>query len=172
MTFASTPVAIALGANMGSARQTIGQALRGLADFIDGLVASSLYVSAPMYKTDQPDFFNAVAVGSTTFGPFDLLCCCRALEVELGRVPGERNGPRAIDVDVLSFGVLQLDSDRLVLPHPRAQERRFVMEPWAEADPEATFPDGRRILDWRQDQALLRQSVRRVSDAPIPVPGR
>ncbi|MBX3112857.1 MAG: 2-amino-4-hydroxy-6-hydroxymethyldihydropteridine diphosphokinase [Fimbriimonadaceae bacterium] len=164
-------MAVALGANLGPAEQTLGQALVRLAAILDGMSTSGLYKTAPMYVTEQPDYLNAVAVGHTTLGPLALVAWCKQTERELGRRPGEPNGPRLIDLDVLQYGCLQLESPCLRVPHPRAHERRFVMEPWAEADPDATLPGGRRILDWRADPELTGQAVKRASDAPVPVPG-
>ncbi|MBS1708597.1 MAG: 2-amino-4-hydroxy-6-hydroxymethyldihydropteridine diphosphokinase [Armatimonadetes bacterium] len=172
MTVTPVPVAVALGANLGPAKETIGQALVRLAGILEDMRVSGLYETAAMYVADQPDFLNMVAVGSTRLGPIGLVQWCKATERELGRVPGEPNGPRMIDLDVLQYGVLELDSNMLRVPHPRSSERRFVMEPWAEADPGATLPGGKRILDWKDDAALQGQAVRRASDAPLSVPSR
>lgn len=172
MTLTPVPVAIALGANLGPAEETLGQALQRLASVLTDMRASGLYRTAPMYVTDQPDYLNAVAVGSTTLGPVALVAWCKQTERDLGRIPSEPNGPRFIDLDVLQYGVLQLDSNLLRVPHPRAAERRFVMEPWAECDPGATLPGGKRILDWKDDPELMSQAVRRASDAPLSVPSR
>ena len=172
MTLTPVPVAIALGANLGPAEETLGQALRRLALVLSDLRSSSLYRTAPMYVTDQPDYLNAVVVGTTILGPVALVQWCKQTERDLGRIPSEPNGPRLIDLDVLQYGVLQLDSNLLRVPHPRAAERRFVMEPWAEADPDATLPGGKRILDWKDDRQLMSQAVRRVSDATLSVPSR
>jgi 2-amino-4-hydroxy-6-hydroxymethyldihydropteridine diphosphokinase len=97
---------------------------------------------------DQPDFLNACLRVDTDVGPEDLLATCKAVERELGRVPGgPRHGPRPIDVDVLLLGSLEYQSERLTLPHPEVGSRRFVLVPLLELDPELALPDGTRLQD-------------------------
>jgi 7,8-dihydro-6-hydroxymethylpterin-pyrophosphokinase len=84
----------------------------------------------------------------TDLGPEELLATCKAVEHELGRVPGgPRHGPRPIDVDVLLLGSLEYRSERLTLPHPEVSSRRFVLVPLLELEPELALPDGRRLQD-------------------------
>ena len=94
---------------------------------------------------DQPDFLNAAARISTALGPEELLDVCKAIEVEQGRMFGApRHGPRPIDIDILLLGDLELRTDRLTLPHAELTERRFVIVPLLELDPELALPDGTR----------------------------
>jgi len=95
---------------------------------------------------DQPDFLNAVARVRTALGPDQLLDVCKAIEVEHGRAfAGPRHGPRPIDLDLLLLGGLELNSERLTLPHPELTSRRFVLVPLLELDPELAMPDGTRL---------------------------
>jgi 2-amino-4-hydroxy-6-hydroxymethyldihydropteridine diphosphokinase len=106
--------------------------------------SSSAYETEPQGEvTDQPDFLNACLRVRTALGPEDLLDVCKAVEREMGRDPGAvRHGPRPIDVDVLLLGDLEHDSERLTLPHPELSNRRFVLEPLVELDPDLRLPDG------------------------------
>ena len=121
--------------------------------------ASSVYETAPQGEVlDQPDFLNACVRVHTDLGPEALLDVCKAVEQELGRVPGgQRHGPRPVDVDLLLLGSLEHRSERLVLPHPEITSRRFVLEPLLELDPELALPDGTPLhafLDGVADQRV------------------
>jgi 2-amino-4-hydroxy-6-hydroxymethyldihydropteridine diphosphokinase len=138
-------VLIALGSNLGDAGRNILEAFLSLEAFSDEpIVRSSVWQTAPMdCPPGSPDFFNAVAAlvplpGET---PFTLLKKTQALEVEFGRQPKRiLNEPRALDLDLIAFGRLKLATPTLVLPHPRAIHRRFVLAPLAQIDPAYRFP--------------------------------
>ena len=100
---------------------------------------SSLYETEPVGEIlDQPDFLNAAARISTDLEPLDLLDVCKAIEVELGRVfAGPRHGPRPIDVDLLLLGDVELEHERLTLPHAEVTARLFVLVPLLELGPRA-----------------------------------
>jgi 2-amino-4-hydroxy-6-hydroxymethyldihydropteridine diphosphokinase len=108
---------------------------------------SSLYETEPVGEvTHQPDFLNAAARVRTGLGPEELLDVCKAIEVEHGRMfAAPRHGPRPLDIDLLLLGELELQSERLTLPHPEITRRRFVLVPLLELDPELTLPDGTRL---------------------------
>ena len=110
---------------------------------------SSLYETEPTGEIlDQPDFLNAAARISTELEPEALLDVCKAIEVEQGRMfGGPRHGPRPLDVDLLLLGDLELQSERLTLPHAQVTARRFVMEPLLELDPDLELPDGRSVRE-------------------------
>jgi 2-amino-4-hydroxy-6-hydroxymethyldihydropteridine diphosphokinase len=111
--------------------------------------ASSLYETQPVGEIlDQPDFLNAAVRVRTALEPGELLDLCKAIEVEQGRMlGGQRHGPRPLDVDLLLLGDLQLQTERLTLPHPQVKSRRFVLEPLLELDPELSLPDGTRLSE-------------------------
>jgi 2-amino-4-hydroxy-6-hydroxymethyldihydropteridine diphosphokinase len=110
---------------------------------------SSLYETEPVGEIlDQPDFLNAAVRIRTELEPEELLDLCKAIEAENGRLfGGPRHGPRSLDVDLLLLGDLELETDRLRLPHPEATGRRFVLVPLLELDPELRLPDGTRLSD-------------------------
>jgi 2-amino-4-hydroxy-6-hydroxymethyldihydropteridine diphosphokinase len=121
--------------------------------------SSSVYETAPQGEVrDQPDFLNAAVRVRTALGPEELLDAAKAVERDLGRVPGGiRHGPRPIDVDVLLLGDVEYTSERLSLPHREVASRRFVLEPLLELDPELELPDGTPLL-----RLLPRVSEQRV----------
>jgi 2-amino-4-hydroxy-6-hydroxymethyldihydropteridine diphosphokinase len=142
---------LGLGANLGDREATIGQAVELLAATpgIEVVAVSMLLETDPVGYADQPRFLNGVAACETELTPRTLLDRLLAVEQELGRVRGEgpRFGPRTIDLDLLLYGDDVVDEPGLVVPHPRLAERRFVLEPLHELDPDLTLPDGRRVAD-------------------------
>ncbi|MEA2369582.1 MAG: 2-amino-4-hydroxy-6-hydroxymethyldihydropteridine diphosphokinase [Thermoleophilaceae bacterium] len=126
--------------------------------------ASSVYETEPQGEVlDQPEFLNACLEVDTELGPEELLDACKVVEVEAGRlIGGPRHGPRTIDVDVLLLGDLEHESDRLRVPHRDVLERRFVLAPLVELDPDLALPDGTRLADALAE--LEDQRVERVGD--------
>jgi 2-amino-4-hydroxy-6-hydroxymethyldihydropteridine diphosphokinase len=110
---------------------------------------SSVYETEPVGEiTEQPDFLNAAVRIETDLGPEKVLDVCKAIEIEHGRMFGApRHGPRPLDVDVLALGEIELESERLTLPHPQVTSRRFVLAPLLELDPELALPGGARLAD-------------------------
>jgi 2-amino-4-hydroxy-6-hydroxymethyldihydropteridine diphosphokinase len=135
----ATPVmaCVALGANLGDAVATVQQALRDVAGLPETQLfkASSLYRSEP-YEALGPDFINAVALVQTQLNPLDLLHALQALELQSGRERPFKNAPRTLDLDIIFYGDLLLNTPELTLPHPRWHERAFVLQPLAEVWPE------------------------------------
>ena len=139
---------LGLGSNVGDREQNISRALELLEDHgVTVEAASSLYETEPVGEIlDQPDFLNGAARISTSLEPLDLLDVCKAVEVELGRVfAGPRHGPRPIDVDLLLLGDIELEHERLTLPHAEVTSRLFVLAPLLELDPDLALPDGRSL---------------------------
>ncbi|MFI9275050.1 2-amino-4-hydroxy-6-hydroxymethyldihydropteridine diphosphokinase [Kitasatospora sp. NPDC052896] len=129
---------VALGSNLGNRLETLQGAVDALAD-TPGLKITA--VSA-VYETpalggpgEQPNFYNAVVVVRTTLPPYSLLERANAIEDAFGRVREVRWGARTLDVDILSYEGVTSSDPVLLLPHPRAHERAFVLAPWADADP-------------------------------------
>jgi 2-amino-4-hydroxy-6-hydroxymethyldihydropteridine diphosphokinase len=143
---------IGLGANLGDARATLREALDALQPLAEAgsFAASSLYRSAPV-DSSGPDYVNAVARLRTTLAPHALLAALQAIEQRFGRERPYRNAPRTLDLDVLLFrvegndGGLEMSDERLRLPHPRAAQRSFVLEPLAELWPDGEIPGAGRV---------------------------
>jgi 2-amino-4-hydroxy-6-hydroxymethyldihydropteridine diphosphokinase len=146
---AGTPrqVALGLGANLGDRVAALQGAVDVIAPYLVDAVVSSVYETAPVGGPEQPDYANAVLVGAFLGEPLELLALAHQAEQAWSRTRDIRWGPRTLDVDVLVVGDLVSDDPTLTLPHPRAHERAFVLVPWAEVDPRATFPDGARVSD-------------------------
>ncbi len=127
---------VALGANLGDAVQALRDALQALAQTpgIRLVKASSLYRTAPV-DSSGPDYINAVAEVATTLSAPDLLTSLQAIENTAGRERPYRNAPRTLDLDLLLYGGASIDSARLTVPHPRMNERAFVLVPLAEIAP-------------------------------------
>lgn len=125
---------VAVGANLGDAAANVVAAVVALDGLGKVVRASSLYQTRAWGKTDQPDFINAVVLLETELDPRALLSALKALETRLGRVPGERWGPRAIDLDILTYDDELVSEPDLSIPHARMAERAFVMVPLAEID--------------------------------------
>lgn len=128
---------IALGANIGNPREQMDLAIALLQDAIDVTAISSYYTTAPVGGPEQPDYLNAVLIAESELPATDLLSLLHGIEKVLGRERIERWGPRTIDLDLIQYGSILSSAEELLLPHPRAYERRFVLEPWAEIEPEA-----------------------------------
>ena len=141
---------VGLGGNLGDPAAALQDALDAL-DRIFGVeltAVSSVYQSAPVGLSAQPDFLNAVARIDTSLEPDELLEQLLRIETEQGRVRvGERFGPRLIDLDLLLYNETVLQTEGLTLPHPRMLERRFVLEPLAELEGDMSLPGGRRLCD-------------------------
>lgn len=133
---------IALGANLGRPEDTVCAALAALAGLPCSrpLRASSLYRTAPVGLTDQPDFINAVLALETALTAEALLDALLAIEADFGRRRSVRNAARTLDLDLLLHGETRCDAARLTLPHPRLHERAFVLAPLAEIAPELVIP--------------------------------
>lgn len=145
-------VYIGLGSNLAEPVQQLGAALAALDRLPDCRLAtvSSLYASDPLGPPDQPRYVNAVAALDCALAPLQLLDALQGIEREQGRVrKAERWGPRTLDLDILLFGDLQLDEERLSVPHYHMHARAFVLYPLAEIAPDLRLPDGRPL------QALL-----------------
>ncbi|MFO1261860.1 MAG: 2-amino-4-hydroxy-6-hydroxymethyldihydropteridine diphosphokinase [Rhodoferax sp.] len=145
---------IGLGANLGDAAQTLRQALEGLqrSANVELVTVSALYCSAPV-DAQGPDFTNAVAAVDTTLSAPDLLALLLALEARAGRERPYRNAPRTLDLDLLLYGDATIASPALTVPHPRMQERAFVLVPMAEIAPERVL---QATLEAVASQRLLR----------------
>jgi len=101
------------------------------------LAVSSIYETAPVGGPDQPNYLNAICIAESDLPAADLLSVLHGIEKTLGRERLERWGPRTIDLDLIQYGSILSSAHELELPHPRAHERKFVLEPWLEIEPDA-----------------------------------
>lgn len=133
---------LSLGSNLGEKKETL---IRAIADIcshpkVSVKNISPVAVTAPVGGPErQPDFVNLVVRIETSLSPFDLLDFTQAIENKHHRVRDVRWGPRTLDIDIIDYSTLEMDEPALTLPHPRAAERAFVLEPWARMEPEATL---------------------------------
>jgi 2-amino-4-hydroxy-6-hydroxymethyldihydropteridine diphosphokinase len=157
---------VCLGANLGDRMARLRDGLEILAQHVAVSAVSPVYETAPVGGVDQPAYLNAVARLDSD-DPEVVFGAAQAAEQAQGRLRSQRWGPRTLDVDVIVVDSLVTDDPRLTLPHPRAHERGFVLEPWLALDPTAELPGRgsvRALL-----AALPAQDVRRFADPP-PLP--
>jgi dihydroneopterin aldolase/2-amino-4-hydroxy-6-hydroxymethyldihydropteridine diphosphokinase len=147
-------VVIALGANLGSVQATLTAAVRQLAE-LDGLgitAVSDLFETDPVGGPEQPAYLNAVVLARTRLAAYGLLTELHRIEDDHGRVRETRWGARSLDLDLIQYGDPQSSSDlvskdpELILPHPRAHEREFVLAPWLAVNPEAVLRVGKALV--------------------------
>lgn len=141
---------LGLGSNVGRREEHLAAALKLLGERgIEVEAVSSTYETEPVGEVlDQADFLNAAIRVRTPLEPEALLDACKEVEVARGRqLDAPRHSPRPLDVDLLLLGDLELETDRLMLPHPEVTSRRFVLVPLLELDPELALPDGTRLAD-------------------------
>ena len=131
---------IALGSNLGNRELYIDSAVAELAKIIEITHLSTNHETDPVGGPEQPKYLNAIAIAETELDPRELLIVMLEIENKLGRKREVHWGPRTIDLDLIVFGDEIIDSETLVLPHPRAHERKFVLEPWLEIEPDAYIP--------------------------------
>ena len=138
---------IALGANIGNPQEQMDIAIALLRESLEVQAISSFYTTAPVGGPEQPDYLNAVLIAESELPAADLLALLHGIEKALGRERIEHWGPRTIDLDLIQFGSILSYSEELTLPHPRAHERRFVLEPWLEIEPDALLLTHGKVSD-------------------------
>lgn len=131
---------LALGSNLGDRARNLRRALGAFAPALEVEAVSRCYETEPAYVLEQPRFYNLACRAHTALTPLEVLHTVKRLEVELGREPGQRYGPRQVDIDLLLYDDLVLDSPELTVPHPRLAERAFVLVPLAELAAEVRHP--------------------------------
>jgi len=148
---AGTRAVLAFGSNLGNRGETINDAmaeislLHGVAMIGESSLYETVAVKLHGIDPDAPAYLNAAAIIETTLAPHALLAALNEIELRHGRVREERWGDRTLDIDVITYGSLELDDETLTLPHPRAWQRDFVLAPWLELDADATIPGRGRV---------------------------
>ena len=138
---------ISLGANIGDAKANLDLAIGLLREATEVIAVSSYSQTKPVGGPEQPDYLNAVAIVESELPAKDLLAVLNGIETAMGRTREIHWGPRVIDLDLIQYGGLLVSDEKLTLPHPRAHERRFVLAPWFEIEPEAILLTHGRISD-------------------------
>ncbi|WP_166980344.1 2-amino-4-hydroxy-6-hydroxymethyldihydropteridine diphosphokinase [Paramicrobacterium fandaimingii] len=152
----STPIVLALGANLGDRRATLEAAVddlrRTTGILVDAVSTPIESVAVTLDGADEtaPGYLNGVVLARTVLDPKALLAATSRIEDAHGRVRAERWGSRTLDIDIITFGNVQSDDPQLTLPHPRAAERAFVLDPWLEVDPDAVLPGRGRVAELRR----------------------
>ena len=161
-----TKAVLAFGSNLGDRQETIVAASKRLAEHkkVKLVALSSMYESIAVTAEDedesQPNYLNAVGIFETELKPSKLHKLASDVENEFGRVRLARWAPRTLDIDIITFGTELIETKKLVVPHPRAFERAFVLVPWLEIDPDAVIPSRGKIsaLVSELDGTVVRQS--------------
>ncbi len=138
---------VSLGANIGDPKANLDLAVALLREASDVIAVSSYLQTKPVGGPEQPDYLNAVAIVESELPAKDLLAVLNGIETAMGRTREIHWGPRVIDLDLIQYGGLLVSDEKLTLPHPRAHERRFVLAPWFEIEPEAILLTHGRISD-------------------------
>ncbi|MQY55295.1 MAG: 2-amino-4-hydroxy-6-hydroxymethyldihydropteridine diphosphokinase [Dehalococcoidia bacterium] len=141
-------VYLGLGSNLGDRQANLARALKLLGERLHIELVSSLYETEPVDYTEQPLFLNAICRAQTELGPMQLLSLVKGIEASLGRVPSFPNAPRPIDIDIIFYGDRVMETPDLTIPHPRLEERAFVLIPLLEVAPDLRHPvSGEYIKD-------------------------
>ena len=138
---------ISLGANIGDPKANLDLAIGLLREATEVIAVSTYLQTKPVGGPEQPDYLNAVAIVESELPAKDLLAVLHGIETAMGRTREIHWGPRVIDLDLIQYGGLLVNDEKLTLPHPRAHERRFVLAPWFEIEPDAVLLTHGRISD-------------------------
>jgi 2-amino-4-hydroxy-6-hydroxymethyldihydropteridine diphosphokinase len=164
---------IGLGSNLGDREAALRRAVEMLAGMPGTKVlrVSSIYRTQPVGKTDQPEFLNMAAEVGTGLEPRELMAFLRGIEKKLGRMRGERWGPRTIDLDILFYEDRVLREPDLEIPHPRINQRAFVLEPLSELVPDLVDPiTGKTVSQILAGLDRRGQRVEKTAELPRPLP--
>lgn len=165
---------LGLGSNVGERRANLQAAVEALSgEGVEAIASSSVYDTDPVGEVlDQRSFLNACLLTRTAHEPLALLDAVKRIERALGRASGgRRHSPRVIDVDILMLGDLELEHERIVLPHEQLLHRRFVLVPAIELDPGLRTPDGQRLADALAGLDVREEGVR-WAGPPLRLPAR
>jgi 2-amino-4-hydroxy-6-hydroxymethyldihydropteridine diphosphokinase len=159
----SHTVYIALGTNLGDRKSNLRTAIDAMPPDVKVVAESHIYETPPWGYEDQPAFLNMVVKAETDLGPEALLKYLKQLEVELGREGNFRWGPRLIDLDILFYDDLVINTPPLIIPHPRLHERAFVLVPLADISPDFIHPVIEKRISALLDEVDT-QGIKRIRD--------
>ncbi len=154
---------IALGSNLGNRQTNLNHAIERIGMSVNVVGVSPYYQSPSFGWPDGPDFLNAVLRFQTKFNPHQVMHLLLDIEKQFGRVRTDLNAPRTLDLDLLAFGSVTLDSDLLTLPHPRLWDRLFVLLPLADVAPEFRHPRTAAAIRHRINHL---KAITKVEDVP------
>jgi 2-amino-4-hydroxy-6-hydroxymethyldihydropteridine diphosphokinase len=157
-------VYLGLGSNLGGRQANLKKAVKLLGERLHIEQVSSVYETEPLGYVEQPRFFNAVCLAQTELGPLQLLSLVKGIEASLGRVPGFPNAPRPIDVDIIFYGDLIMQTPELTIPHPRLEKRAFVIIPLLEIAPDLRHPVSGEHIRGLAARVGGREGVRKIGD--------
>jgi len=159
-------VFISIGSNLGDRAANCREAVRRLAGYeaLRVVNASSLYETEPWGVVDQEPFINSAVEIETEIDPQALFDLLKEIEAGMGRTPGERWGPRVIDLDIIFYGGLVVDEERLKVPHPSMEERAFVLVPLNEIAPGFAHPVSGKKVSELLDALPSTSGVRKLTD--------
>ena len=143
-------VVLALGSNMGEPIENLRLAIEKISAFAKVLSCSQIYKTEPVGYLDQADFFNATILCQTQLEPLELLKKCKEIESEMGRMQTFRNAPRPIDIDIIFYEGVAMNTEILQIPHPRWSERDFVLSPLVDV-----FTDSFDSFDFNCDLNII-----------------
>lgn len=149
-----------LGSNLGDRKQYLENARNAIGDHVGPIHRKSkIHVSSAWGIREQPDFFNQVLEIKTSLSPAELLDAIQKIEIDLGRIRYEKWGPRIIDIDILYYNDLVINSNNLIIPHEEIANRRFTLEPLTEIAPEFIHPvlqkNNSELLELCEDSLLV-----------------
>jgi 2-amino-4-hydroxy-6-hydroxymethyldihydropteridine diphosphokinase len=153
---------LSLGSNVGDREQNLRDALGRLARVGQVVSISSFYETEPVEVTGQPWFLNCAVALRTARTPQQLMEALLAIEQHMGRQRTQKKGPRTIDIDILLFGGVVVESPELTIPHPAMHRRRFVLEPLTEIAPEARHPGFKQTVQKLLQSLPAGQTVRKL----------
>jgi 2-amino-4-hydroxy-6-hydroxymethyldihydropteridine diphosphokinase len=154
-----TTAYLSLGSNVGDREAHLREAIAQLDPIGQIKAVSSIYETEPVEFTQQSNFLNCVVALETSETPASLIAGLLEIERRLGRERIQKKGPRTIDIDILLYGDLVLDSANLTIPHPAMTQRRFVLEPLVEIAPEALHPVAKKTIRQLLDELPAGQKV-------------
>ncbi|HXA63157.1 MAG TPA: 2-amino-4-hydroxy-6-hydroxymethyldihydropteridine diphosphokinase [Streptosporangiaceae bacterium] len=161
---------LSLGSNLGERMENLQEAIDALFDApgLSCVALSPVYETAPWGDVEQPDYLNVVLIADTRLTPETLLDRVLSIEDAMRRERVIKWGPRTLDIDIVTFGNVISGAPELILPHPHAHERAFVLAPWADIDPDAVLPGHGRVADLLV--AVGTQKVVRRDDLTLQTP--